>query len=362
MRDAGGDELQVRAHVAEQLRPHRGDPALGVGGQLHVLDEAAAVDRRHPRLAAGLGPPGGDAQAPRQRHGEELLGVDVQLGAEPAADGRGDHPHLLFRHAIGDGDHHLEDVGDLRGRVEREVAAVRRRDGDDAAGLHGRRDEPLVPVALVHDVGRVGKGALDRLGVGRQRPGEAAVGAEALVDHHPVAGRILDVDHRVERVVVDHHGVDGVGGLVPAVGHHHGDDVAHVARLVERHGPVVGGLHVVGDRPGARHRVGPCAPVAQVGAREDVPHARHGGRRAGVDAGDAGVGERAADHPHPQGAGDHQVVDEARLAGDQPAVLLAEHPVADGAGRRRLLGGGHAVTPGRSRPSAAARTAPTMLW
>src|SRR5918995_1225937 len=182
-----------------------------------------------------------------------------------------------------------------------------------------------------------------------------------------------EVDDRVERVVVDHDGVDGVGDGVAAVGHHDGHDVAHVAGLVQRHRPVVGGLHVFGDGPGTRHGGGPG--VAQVGAGEHVAHAREGERGAGVDVADAGVRERAAHHAYPQGARHLEVVDEPGLAGEQAGILLAEqagaHPALAGRGRHRGgscgLGRRHAGTSSdadaaASRPPAAASTDLTMLW
>jgi hypothetical protein len=232
----------------------------------------------------------------------------------------------------------------------------------------------LLVVALVHRVGRLCERPLDLVGLGAERPRVGAVGAQVVVDHDPVARRVLDVDHGVERVVVDDDRVGRVRRRVAVVGHDHGDDVAHVAGLVDGDRPVGGALHVVGHRPHAGHARGPRAHGLQVGAGEHVADAGHGSRRARVDALDAGVGERAADHGHPHRPGDGQVVDVAGLARDQTAVLLAEQAVADGApraagvgggvldcrGGRRRVGGRHAGTP--SPASAAARTALTMLW
>ena len=95
-RDAGRDELQVGAHVGQQLDPHGGDLAVGVGGQLDVLDLAAALDRGEGVLAALLGPAHRHAVLAGQGDGEELLGVDVELRAEAAADRRGDDPQLVL--------------------------------------------------------------------------------------------------------------------------------------------------------------------------------------------------------------------------------------------------------------------------
>ena len=297
-------------------------------------------------LAAALRPAGRRPQLPGHGEGDELLGVHVELRAEAAADRRGDHAQLVLRHAGRRRQHHLEDVRDLRGRPHRVLAAVGLRHDRHAAGLHGRRDQPLLDVALLDGVDGVGEGGVDGGLVGDQLPVVRLVRAERVVDHDPVGQRVLQVDDGLERLVVDDHRADGVGRPVAAVGHDHRDDVAHVARLVDRDRVVLRVLHVVGDRPGAGHRRDPG--VLQVGAGEHGLDAGEGQRVRGVDAGDAGVGVRAAHHPQPAGPRDDEVVDEAALAGEERRVLLAHHAGADD--------GGHVADP------AAASTAFTMLW
>ena len=253
-----------------------------VGGQLHVLDLAAALDGGVGVLAAALGPPGRHPELPGHRQGDELLGVDVELRAEAAADRRGDHPQLVLGHAGGGGQHHLEDVGDLRGRPHRVLAAVGLGHDRHAAGLHGRRDQALLEVALLDGVGGVGEGGVDGVLVRDQRPVVGLVGAEGVVDHDPVRQRVLQVDDRLQRLVVDDHRADGVGRLVAAVRHDDRHDVAHVAGLVDGDREVLGVLHVVGDGPGARHGRGPR--VGEVGAREDGLDTREGEGLRRVDA------------------------------------------------------------------------------
>ena len=89
-RDARRDELQVRAHVADDVDAHRGDLAVRVRREVDLLDLAAALDRRLRALGALLDPTHWKAVLAGECHGEQLLGVDVQLRAEPAADGRRD--------------------------------------------------------------------------------------------------------------------------------------------------------------------------------------------------------------------------------------------------------------------------------
>ena len=168
------------------------------------------------------------------------------------------------------------------------------------------------------------------------------------MDHDPVGQRVLQVDDRLERLVVDDHRADGVGRLVAAVGHDDRDDVAHVARPVDGDREVLRVLHVVGDRPGARHR----APPRRRARSAPVRTASTPGRARASDASMPvmrawAYGLRTM--AEPAGAGDDEVVDVATLAGEERGVLLAHHAGADDGGHDRA-------------PSAAASTAFTMLW
>ena len=129
--------------------------------ELDVLDLAPALDGRLGVLGALLHPADRAAQPLRQHDGEDLLGVDVQLGAEAAADGRRHDAQLGLGGARRDGEHDLQDVGDLRGRVDGELAAEGLRHDHEAAGLHGGRDEALLHVGPLDPVGGARKGALD---------------------------------------------------------------------------------------------------------------------------------------------------------------------------------------------------------
>ena len=224
-------------------------------------------------LGARLVPAHGDAVALGEGHAQQLLGVDVELRAEATADGRGDDADLLFGEAEGDRRHDLEDVRDLRRRVQGDVAAERLRNGGDGPCLHRHRDQPLLDVALLDGVGGGGEGGVDlTLGaLDLERPGVAPVGPEIVVDHHAVGQGILEIDDCFERFVLD---VDELGGI--SCGrlrrrHDGGDAVAGVAHLVPGERVVRRVLHVVRDRPGARHRRRPRLGEIGTGVDGDDP-------------------------------------------------------------------------------------------
>jgi hypothetical protein len=145
------------------------------------------------------------------------------------------------------------------------------------------------------------------------------------------------------RLVLDVDRLDGVVGDRVAVGQHHGHAVAHVVDGVDRERVVGWVQHVLGDRPGARHRCGPG--VGEVGAGVHGAHAGHRRGGAGVDGDDSGARVRAAQHGHVERPGHLHVVGEDRFAGEEDGVLLAEQALADDAGGGRFVGDGHVWTP-----------------
>ena len=315
-----------------------GELAVAVGRQFDLLDLPTALDRRQRVLRAGLVPPHGDAVLAGQRHAQQLLGVDVELRAEAATDRRCDDPHLVLGYAQGDRRHHLEDVRDLGGRVQGDVAAERLRHGDDGAGLHGHRDQPLLHVALAHRVGGGGERLVDRTLVllDLECPRVARVGPEVVVDDDPVGQGVLEVDHGFQRLVLDVDRLDRVAGRRLVPGDHDRDPVAHVVHLVLGQREVRRVLHVVRDRPRARHR---CRPqVGDVGARVGGDDAGQLECAGHVDTGDAGVGVGAAQHREVQGAWDIEVVGEPGLAREQGGVLPTQHALADHRGGWRGFG------------------------
>ena len=271
-----------------------------VDRDLDVLDEVPTVDGRLVVLAARRRPLDRPAQPAGQREADGLLGVDVELRAEPTPHIRRDHPELVLRDA---GDERQEDADEVRHlgcRPERERVGSCRRVRDHRPRLHRVGDQALVDVAaLEHDV---------RLGLGRLVvavllvEGVADVGAEILVhEGGPGCYRLLHVEHDRQRLVVDLDGLQRVRRPVAARRDHDRDGVTDVAHRVTRHRVVLRRLGVLAHRPGhrqaaERRRSGRCRrtprprraararPTRRRGSAGHGPSATAAERRAGFPA------------------------------------------------------------------------------
>ena len=121
--------MHVRTHVGEQVDPHAEDLAVVGDGELDLLQLVAAVVGDLRVLAARLDPLHRPAELERDDlHREDLLAVELQLGAEAAADVGRDDPDLVLRDAGRQRQQHPHDVRDLGGRPQGELA-VRHRSG-----------------------------------------------------------------------------------------------------------------------------------------------------------------------------------------------------------------------------------------
>ena len=257
-----------------------GERAVGLGAHLHVGDLVAALMGDHHVLRPRLDPLHRLAELAGDRGEEDLLAVDLQLRAEPAADLRGDDADLLLVLAEQQRQEEPHEVGDLGRGGEREARAARL--GEDAARLDRRAGDAVVDDApLADDVG------LGHHGVhvaAAQRPLVGLVGPEVLVDERrAVLERRLEVGDRGQRLVVDEDVLGRVLHLVAAVADDDGDRVADVVDLADRERPVVEVADLDARRhPGHRQRAAD-AERGHVLARED------GDDAAGCSASDLSI-------------------------------------------------------------------------
>ena len=142
-----------------------------------------------------------------------------------------------------------------------------------------------------------------------------------------VAQRVFQLERGRQLRVVDDDRFHRVARGRRTLGDDDRDAVAHEAHFAHRERVVLRVLHVGGDRPRARQRRLPV--VEEVGAGEHGDDAGHRACGLRVDRADRRVGERAADDLHVERAGDREVVDEARLAGEEHGVFTPEPAGAD---------------------------------
>ena len=156
-RDGGREELVVGAEILDEFQAQAEHGAVSLGGDLVVIDVAAAVDGGEEILAAGFDP----LHRLADLHGDEahqrFFGVDVELAAEAAADLGRDDAQAVFGQAEHLRDERAHEVRNLRGRIERE-AFRRALIGHDAARFHGGGNEALAGDALLDDDFGFGKG------------------------------------------------------------------------------------------------------------------------------------------------------------------------------------------------------------
>ncbi len=97
VRNVGPEGRQIGAHVAHQIDVHR--EKLAILGERHPRrgDVIAPLRVAHEVIGAVGGPLDALAQLARGNRDKRVFAIGKQLGAEPTADIRADHPHLFER-------------------------------------------------------------------------------------------------------------------------------------------------------------------------------------------------------------------------------------------------------------------------
>ena len=177
-----------------------GERAVALGADLDVVDLVAPVVGDHHALRARLDPLHRAPELARRPRAADLLGVDLQLGAEAAADLGGDHADPVLADAEHDREEQAQEVRHLGRAPDRQlVGAVV---GQHAARLDRRAGDAMVDDATLDDDVGLGEAGLEVAAA--QRPLAHLVGPELLVDERrSVLERRLGIgDHR-QRVVLD---------------------------------------------------------------------------------------------------------------------------------------------------------------
>ena len=317
-------DLQERADIGDEVDAQSQEMAVIVERELGFGDVVACLAVREERLRARADPfhrPAGDLGRPQH---QRRLVVDRALHPERAADVAGHDAHLV----LGDFEHELAELfaeGEvaLQRGVDGVVIVIGTIDADGAARLHAGGGHAVDHEAMLDDLVGLGEGGIG-LGLVAFEMHEADV-VRAVVPNQRRArlDRFLGGDDRGQRLVVDLDQLGRVGGLMRRFGHHERDIVADPADAVARQRAVarlIEGRAVTPLRAG-RHREIAEAGIVPVLAGEHGEHAGCGLGLGDIDALDARMRVRRAQHVARHGAGKHHVADVVALAPDQPRIF-----------------------------------------
>jgi hypothetical protein len=201
-RDRRREQHEVGPHVGDDLRVQGGDRPVAVGADADRGDLVAAVVGGEHVLRARLDPLHRAVELARERRERDLLAVDLQLAAEAAADvGRDARmrsslmPRMSARKS-------LQEVGDLGGRVDRQVGPAEVR--DDAARLDRARRRAVVDdPPLDDDVASTARPARPRRARARATTRGRGSSRTLVDERRAVLERRLDVGDDRQRVVLD---------------------------------------------------------------------------------------------------------------------------------------------------------------
>ncbi len=316
--DARRGGRQVRAHV----RPNRGAQpeyrAVLSSGELDFLNVIASVRRRLEVLAAGLGPLDGTIQCHRAETRDEVGRIGRDLAAEPASHFGSDHAQLVFGHAGDDRAQETQDVRILCRVPQRQLAGRAAPLRERRARLHRVRDQPLLHDALFDDDFRVREGGVDVSACHSPVEGLVA-GHLGMKLRRPWRDGGASIGDRGQRLVFHVDELERVIGLIRGFGDDDRHDVPDVSDDVAAHALVRGDVEIrIRQQPGAWHRF---QNAADVRARMHQHDARRLLRAADVNARDAGVRVRAAQHRRVQHARQCEIFRIRRASGDQPGIL-----------------------------------------
>ena len=231
--DHGDAERIPRTAIDDEAIPDGQDPAVSVEGDLGVVPLVTGMAGAQNVLAPLFHPADGPAGHPREEGHQHVLGIDVPLDAEAAADIGCNDPDTSFRHGQRGGDLATHPVRDLRGGPDRVCVGASVVFRCHRAALHRHCRIPMVDDATPEGVWSVGEGGVWIAFLHREPADLVRLELFVHQDGTLCQGG-LGIDDRVEVLVVDFHRLSGVQCGCPRLGEHHGDGLAYVADFVRR--------------------------------------------------------------------------------------------------------------------------------
>ena len=261
----GPGEHRVGAHVDGDVGLQRQDRAVVVEVARHFVAVLSGVVRRYEVLTAILDPFDGPSQLACRQAAGHLLGIELGLDSEAAADVGGDHLDQALGDAQRPGQPRTHEVGNLGCRVEPELAGAGFVFGYARPVLHG--DAAVAPVVQLNRYAMWRRGAGIVESVGLDLSANERVVSPAWMQRRAahIEGRV-DVDDGGQRLEICHHQLRGVLGEVLVFGDDHGKRLAHMAHAIHSEDRLSRLLE-----PGvARHAAD--LVVGEVSADEHRPH------------------------------------------------------------------------------------------
>ncbi len=333
--DAAGARIdRIGSDAGQIVDLERGDGAVALHADLRLDAMVAGMDVGDEALE-----PVGDefdrpAEQLRQRDHCHLVGVDVHLDAERAADVLGHDAHLVLFEPKVLGEEVLHHVGRLRALIDGEPLLARIPVGDDGARLVGDAGVAAEHEGrLDHRVGR----AETLVGIaGGERALEGEIVAQfGMDDRRRLVERRLGVGHGGKFFVFDLDQSAGILGERPRVRDDGGDSLALPAGALDRDGVLRRRFEALemGENADPRRD-----HLRKLGAGDDGDDAFQAPRRRGVDRLDARVRVRRAHERDMRHARQRDVGDILPAPLRQPRQIRPRHRAAD-IGIRPVEGG-----------------------
>ena len=276
-----GRARHVGAGAADRAHAIGQHAALGIERELAGRGEIAAVGAAD-EFVDTVAAPADLAVEPGRRIGDDaVLGIDIGLLAEAAADIADQHAHAVLRPLQhGFRQHVAGRARGLRLHMQEQPAGLLLDLGDRRARLHRRGHQPLADQIERDDMGRACEHLLDLGGIAIAHGGDDVVGRLRPDRRRTGLDRLDRIDHRRQLLIVDRDRFRRVQRN-RARGRDDGRDrLADEAHDLMREQPPRRHRHRRAVRPleDRERRDGADVVLDQVGAGEDGFDARHPGR------------------------------------------------------------------------------------